>query len=379
MTNRGFQIVLLFLIVFGFTNCKKPQTDILYNKKYIDEIKKTRKEMGFFISSNFIPGGSIAVIKNGELIYSEGMGLASKDLNVNVTRKTKFRIGTLSEIFTSVIYFKMQEEGLLNADSTVQHYYPAFPKKTSPVKLQHLINHTSGIRQPNNKEQSWRGLNVSLEKGIDNFKNDELNSQSGLYENPSAFNYNLLGVVMEKATKQRFRDLLANYLCDTLHLNNTVTDNALLPVDGRTDYFDHSIISQVINATSIDLRHSAPSSGILSNAEDLVLLGNALLSSDYFTTETKKKFFEKVILDNGIEPDKANTWVALRDKDGNLVYGKDGSVKGGSASMLIFPKDELIIACTTNLTGATNNFPIFKIADFFLPAEEENKAINPAE
>ena len=61
------------------------------------------------------------------------------------------------------------------------------------------------------------------------------------------------------------------------------------------------------------------------------------------------------------------------DRKGKKLYGKDGAVKGGSASILVYPEDELIIAFTTNLTGVTNNFPIFKIAEFFLPKEEKKE------
>ena len=102
MQNRNLIILLLSVLVV-LSGCKKPQNDIIYSKKYIEEIKEIRQETGFFLGSNFIPGTSIAIMKDGELIYSEGIGLASKDLDVGVNRNTLFRIGDLSELFTNII------------------------------------------------------------------------------------------------------------------------------------------------------------------------------------------------------------------------------------------------------------------------------------
>lgn len=371
--KRGIQLLVLFAVLLGLSNCKKAKTDILYSKKYIDEIKEVRKEMGFFLAGNFVPGASIAISLNGELIYSEGIGIASKDLNVPVNRKTKFRIGSVSELYTAYIYHKMVQEGVLNPDSTIQHYYPEFPKKEYPITLDQLVQHSSGIREPNHKETSWRGLNIRLEKGLDNFKNDPLIAQPGYYQYPTSYNYDLLGVVMQKAEKKKFREILKTYLTDTLHLDNTVLDNPVLSIENRSQFYDHNMVSQIINATTLDLRHSTPSNGILSNAEDLVKLGNAYLSSDYLSEETRTKIFTKIQLANGIEPDLTNSWVMLRNNSGGLVYGKDGEVLGGSASILVYPEEKLIIACTTNLTGATGNFPIFKIASKFLPKDESKK------
>ena len=121
--------IFLLPILLGLTNCKKHGNDIVYNKKYIDAIKKARKDFSFYLTSNSIPGGSIAISKGGEIIYSEGMGLASKDLTVPATRATKFRIGSVSELFTSLAYQLLVENGTLDPDSSVQHYLPGFPEK----------------------------------------------------------------------------------------------------------------------------------------------------------------------------------------------------------------------------------------------------------
>lgn len=369
--KRIVQFSVLLVILIGLSNCKKSKTNVLYDKKYIKEIKAARKDAVFYMARNFVPGGTFAIAKQGKIIYSEGLGLASEDLDVPVTRDTKFRIGQVSELFTSAIYQKMIENGTLHPDSTVQYYFPDFPEKQFKLPLHHLVYHTSGIREPRNSEEDWRGLNVTLEKGIDNFKADSLEFPPGLYVVPSMFNYNLLGVVMEKVTGKKFHTILEEYVTDTLNLANTLPDNPLITINGRSDFYDHNFIAQVVPATTRDLRFKTPSEGLLSNAEDLVKFGNAVLYSDFFSKETKEKMFEPVKLYNDIPSGMANGWILMEDMKGRKMYGRSGTVTGGGAALLIYPEEEIVIACATNLGSFSDDYPVFAMAKHFFPEGEE--------
>lgn len=368
--KKLFQLSLLLVILFSSTQCKKNNSDFLYNRSYTDEIKGAREKIVFFLRTNFVPGGTFAIAKEGEIIYSEGIGLASKDLEVPITRNTKFRIGELSELFTNLIYHRMVKEGLLHSDSTIQHYYPAFPEKQYPLPLRHFVQQTSGLRTPNINERDQTALNVSLQRGIELFRTDSLAAKPGWYQISNMFNYNLLGTAMEKVSEKRFNILLKEYVTDTLHLSNTLVDNPFATIKGRTNFYDHNYISQVINATSKDLRFSAPSQGILSNAEDLVKYGNAMLYSDYFTEIINDDFFESIPLYNNIPSQMTNGWMLLTDTSGRTIYGKSGTVTGGTAAILVYPDEKLVVAAAVNLTGLTNQMPVFEMAEPFLEEPE---------
>jgi CubicO group peptidase (beta-lactamase class C family) len=369
------KLSFLLIILFSFSQCKKEKSNILYDRKYVDEIKAARENIRFYMGSNNIPGATFAIAKGGKIIYSEGTGLASKDLEVSVTRDTKFRIGDVSSLFTNLMFHRMQKEGLLHKDSTVQFYYPEFTEKNFEIQLHHLVQQTSGIRNPNVNERDWRGLNVSLQKGVENFQNDSLIAPPGWYQVHNPFNYNLLGAVMEKTTGKNFSELLEEYVTDTLNLENTVVDNPFITIKGRTNFFDHNYIVQVINATFRDMRYRAPSQGLLSNAEDMIKFGNALLFSDYFEEVIDENFFEPIPLYNDMPSFMANEWILLTDKNNRTIYGKSGSVTGGSAAILVYPEEELILACATNLTGVDDNNPLFDMAKHFLE-NEENESSN---
>jgi CubicO group peptidase (beta-lactamase class C family) len=324
--------------------------------------------------TNNIPGASFAIAKNGKLIYSEGMGQASKDLEVPVTRETKFRIGVVSECFTSVMYQKLVEAQKLHPDSTVQHYLPEFPISNYKLTLSSLANHTSGIRIPTEQESDWRGLNISLQEGLDQFKNDSLLYPPGTQQNASMYNYNLLGAVMENATGKSFSQLLKELVSDTLKLTNTVIDNPFASIKGRSNFYDLNIVAQVANATTRDMRFKAPAEGILSTPEDLVKLGNAMLYPGILSENLINEILKPTSLNNMQSP-MCNGWIVITDNDGRKFYGRAGGTTGGGSTLIVYPDEKLVVAATINVTEKNGEIPVLLFINKFLSKPDETKSI----
>jgi CubicO group peptidase (beta-lactamase class C family) len=171
---------------------------------------------------------------------------------------------------------------------------------------------------------------------------------------------------MEKASGNQYHQILEEYITDTLHLENTVVDHPFITIKNRADYFDFNYIMQVVNATFRDMRYRAPSEGLLSSAEDLVKFGNAILFSEYIPDNVKKKLFEPVELPNTVQSNMANGWMLIKTGDGETVYGRGGSVTGGSAVLLIYPEQKIVIAGAGNLNVGPENIPVFEMARPFL-------------
>lgn len=363
--KKGFGILFTLSLIIIFTGCKKPDPDIEYDRKYIKEIREFRKEaMSYMMTAN-IPGGSFAVFKDGKLIYSEGFGYASQELEVAATRNTKFRIGKVTECFTGVLFQMLVAEGKLHPDSTVQFYLPDFPEKQYRLPVGTLSYHTSGIRQPNAAEDESHGMNITLKQGIDQFKNDSLLYYPGLMQEESIFNYNLLGAVMEKATGKTYSQLLKEYITDTLHLNNTVIDNPFAVIKNRTDFFDLNFVAQMINAPARDLRYRAAAEGLLSNAEDLATFGNSILQSKIISESVKDELFRPVILFDEKKTTLNNGWIYMTDNNGAIFYGRAAGITGGGAALLVYPDEQLVVAATINLTDNGGQLPIIALAEKF--------------
>ena len=371
--KQSFFRLLLSALLLASWGCEKKQANFIYDKAYIDEIKQARKDIALYINRNYIPGATIAIAKENKIIYSEGIGLASTELDVPMTRENKLRIGDVSQIFTNIIYLKLVEEGVLNPDSTVQHYIPDYPVTDFKLAIKHLPHHTSSIRKEEAGEIEKPGLNLTIQKGLKDFMHDPLSNPPGWYQETSMFNTNLLGAVMEKAAKKNFPVLLREYVTDTLKLTNTVLDDPFAIISDRTDFYDQSRMGQNINAPFRDMRYKAPAKGILSNAEDLVKLGMAILESKYFAEEFRESLFQPCDLYGGYKSEMANGWLLMQDENGREFYGSGGGVTGGGAAILIYPDDNLVIAFAVNQTLGTDNLPVFKIANYFLKDPASDK------
>lgn len=363
------KIVIIGGIILGvllLNGCKKEnESGRIFNRKYIKVIKEARNETFFYFARNFIPGGSIAVSVKGKLVWSEGIGQASTDLEVPATRFTKFRIGQMSQILTSLAYYQLVEKGLLDPNESVSKLLPDFPEKKFPLYLQHLVDQTSGIRPPSDQELLSADLYVTLNKGIEKFSGDSLLFPPGMYQYPSNYSYNLLGAAMEQKTGETFSKIISKWVTDTLHLENTVPDNPLLTIKERSNFFNRNMIAQTMNAITIDLRSNLPSNGYLSTADDLVKLGNALLFSPVLTDSVKHKMLTPPVINNEFKASWGNGLMFLTDRQGIPFYASRGLVRGSGSILIIIPEEQIVLACLSNLNDDVEELPGLKVAFMF--------------
>ena len=92
-----------------------------------------------------VPGLSIAVVRNGEIIKAQGYGLANVELNVPVTPETIFQSGSVGKQFTATLAMMLVEEGKLSLDDPISKYIADAPAIWQGITLRHLMTHTSGL------------------------------------------------------------------------------------------------------------------------------------------------------------------------------------------------------------------------------------------
>src|ERR1043165_887783 len=92
-----------------------------------------------------IPGVSIAVIRNGQIIRKASYGLASVELRVPVTNSTLFHLASTTKEFTGVAIMALVEDGRLALDTSIRTYLPELPAAWQPVTIRHCLSHTSGL------------------------------------------------------------------------------------------------------------------------------------------------------------------------------------------------------------------------------------------
>jgi len=108
-------------------------------------VQKARQIALAHLTTENLPGLSVAVGIDGEIAWAEGFGYADLKSSVPVTPDHRFRIGTASTALTSAAAGLLLENGRLKLDEEIQTYVPAFPKKQWPVTMRELMGHTAGV------------------------------------------------------------------------------------------------------------------------------------------------------------------------------------------------------------------------------------------
>lgn len=188
------------------------------------------------IATEKVIGTSIIIAKAGDILFEKHTGWADREAQRPVTKNTLFRLASLTKPLTSSVVFQCIEQGLLSLDSPVTDWLPHFKPKAPdgnyyPITIRHLLTHTSGLGYghclPNNAP--YASANVS-----DGFDNSELSLDENiariaalplLFKPGEQWLYSLstevLGAVLEKATKQPLPQLVQTHLTRPLAMEDT--------------------------------------------------------------------------------------------------------------------------------------------------------------
>lgn len=313
------------------------------------------------------PGASVAVVRGGHVIWSEGFGFADLEQQVPVTSLTRFRIGSVSKSLTSVALGRLLEEGRLDLDRPIQQYLPDYPVKRWPVTSRQLGGHLAGVRHYRGQDElvvhtSYPEVTPALAM----FKDDSLLFEPGTRFSYSSFGYNLLSAVLEKAGRTRFLDLMQHAVFDAADMRHTVPDYVDSLIPNRARWYTLARPSRgIINAPATDNSYKWAGGGFLSTTEDLALFGDALLHGRLLKPETVRTLWTSQTTRDGKATGYGIGWFTDTDRAGRRRISHSGGSVGGTAYLLIYPDQDLVISVLVNsdatFVGATPT-----IAEFFL-------------
>ncbi|MDX9880774.1 MAG: serine hydrolase domain-containing protein [Prolixibacteraceae bacterium] len=374
-------IILSFSFLWTNISCEKQSSGkykVIRSSKYKKLIIESRKEIGFQMFSSDIQGLALAVYHHNELVWSEGMGYANKELNVPVRPDTKFRIGGVSKLFTGTLLAQMVADGEFDLKTPVRQYYPELPADKDSITFYHLASHSSGLRPPSFNESTNQGYQT-MRKGISVFIEDSLLFQPGSYFYETDYGYDLIGAAIERKTGKFFHQVLKEKLVDTLKLETTEADHPIAVIENRSQCYERNLIAKTVRATTVDNRHRAASIGLLSSAVDMAALMNEFLHPTLLKEEVVKKIINPMTLTNGIQLDSGLGLYVGKDNRGHELYMASGSTKGGSAAVIAYPKMDLVVAVVCNQGDENENLLVFKIAGKFIELTEPPHTENEKE
>jgi CubicO group peptidase (beta-lactamase class C family) len=325
-------------------------------------------------SKRNVPGGAIGIIKDGELIYAKGYGIADLEHGIKIRPSSVFNIGAASQQFVAFSLLLLEEQGKLNLDDTVQTYLPDFPEYDAPLTIRHFIHHTSGIRHYRNlMHLKGRGVldNIEAEKVYALIKHQKaLNFLPGEKFSWSNSAYFLLAKIIEKVSGQSLKKFSKEHIFGPLGMNST------LFYDDNTDLIKNRAFSynKKINGDGFDnliMRFDlVGAGGVYSTIEDLFLWDQNFYNNILGNGGQKiiTNMHKEGLLNNGKSSGHAYG-LTIDNYKGLKTVENGGWSAGYQSEILRFPDQSFSVIILANRGDAVLYSMAYQVADALIKGE----------
>jgi CubicO group peptidase (beta-lactamase class C family) len=342
--------------------------------KWADAVEQGRQAVRASLTDQNLPGLSMAVGIDGDVVWAEGFGWADLERRVPATPTTRFRIGTASTTLTSAAVGLLLEDGRLKLDDAIQAYLPAFPQKPWPVTLRQVMGHVSGVRNDGGDEGPL--LSARCQRAVDGleaFADRPLLFEPGTQFHYSSYGWILVSAAVEAVADEPFLALMRTRVFEPLGMQDTTAESATESNPNRaTFYFPRFAADPRYGLhlmRPIDYSCYAGASVFLSTPTDLVRFGMTIGRGQLLRPATVQVLQTSQRLASGEETGYGLGWdletVTLAGAPTRWI-GHDGTALGGTvASLRIFPEHGIVVSVTSNSSYADTPGVALKIAQAF--------------
>jgi serine beta-lactamase-like protein LACTB, mitochondrial len=321
-------------------------------ERYDKAIATSRVAIREMMDKGGVPGVSVAVIVSGEVVWSEGFGFADLEQQVPVTRVTKFGIGSITKAMTTALCARLMEKGLLDLDAPVENYLAEFPHKNLKISVRLIAGHLSGLDDTFNTAQmhTQTHYNTTAE-ALQQILKEPLRHRPLERHFYTTGPYTIIAAVIEKAAGGDFLTLMNQHVVSPLGLKNTTPNERKAIIPHRTSFYVRDN-DKTVNAPYFDPSFKWAGAGYLSTAEDLARFGSAHLKPGFLKQSTVDELFRPMRTAAGEQTEFGLGWRAGTDAKGRAVVYQPGGGPGISSILILYPKENLVVAILSNLTGA---------------------------
>lgn len=278
----------------GFRPPKPPagETKKLSEKEAARELEAFVKKL----AAADVFSGAVLLAKDGVVLYKGAFGMANKDFDAVNKVDTKFNLGSMNKMFTSVAIAQLVEKGKLSFEDPLSKFIPDFPDKESAekIKIKHLLSHTAGLGGyfSDKWDQRSRGDIRSVDDMMALVKGEEkLQFEPGSKWQYSNTGMLVLGKIIEVASGQSYFDYIRDNITAPAGMAGTgcfeldkVNHNLAVGYDKQ--YTDAGVTFG--NNIFMHVMRGGPQGGCYSTAEDLLKFSEALRGNKFVGAEMVK-------------------------------------------------------------------------------------------
>jgi CubicO group peptidase (beta-lactamase class C family) len=325
------------------------------------------------------PGCALGVMKDGQLVYARGYGMANLEHAIPISSKTVFDIGSTSKQFTAASIVLLAEQGKLSLDDTVRKFVPELPDYGKPITIRHLLHHTSGIRD-------YLTLMSLAGTDFDGVTTDDdalrlivrqkaLNFAPGdehLYSNSGYF---LLSVIVKRASGKSLRQFAEENIFAPLGMKHTHfhDDHTIIVRNRATAYAPQPSGGFRIAMSGFE---QTGDRAVMTTIEDLLLWDQNF----YQPKVGSKEMINRMLVPGTLNSGEKLTYalgLMVDDYKGLRLVSHGGSWAGYRAELIRFPEQKFSVVCLCNLATTNPSQLARQVADLYLADLLVAKVITP--
>lgn len=297
------------------------------------------------------PGLALAISRGGQRIYRGCFGLADLDNAIPITPATRFHVASLSKQFTAFAIARLEQQGRVDPQADIHAYLPELPAFGATVRVEHLIHHTSGLKDQwallTLAGRDWRDVLTQSQVLALVTAVPELDFEPGSAYSYCNTNYTLLAEIVRRVTGQSLRAFLQGEVFAPLSMDHSVVYDdvaEVLPNRAQSYYREDPAKAWRRYILSYD---TVGATSLHTTVDDLLVWGENL---------ARPKVGDAALIRWITRPGRLNDTTPIAYAHGlirDVIAGREAFVHSGNdaafnAYFAWFPDDDVVMALTGN-------------------------------
>jgi D-alanyl-D-alanine carboxypeptidase len=340
--KRFHILVLLLAICFASVNADAQTQLPSEMQQKIDKVATDA------LAKTGVPSASVALVKDGQIVYLHAYGNARLDPAVPATPAMRYGIGSNSKQFTATAILLLQEQGKLSLDDKVGKFIPDLTR-ANEVTIRQLLSHTSGYQDywPQDYVMPAMLQPTTARKILDDWARKPLDFDPGTKWQYSNTNYVIAGLIVEKASGQPLLQFLQQKIFSPLNMKNVADiDKAKLGDTDPTGYLRYAL-GPLRPAPKEGFGWLFAAGELAMSAEDLAKWDIGIIDQKLLKPASYRQFETEVLLKNGLGTNYG-LGVDVSSQFGHRSVSHTGEVSGFTSKNVVFPDERVAVVVLTN-------------------------------
>jgi CubicO group peptidase (beta-lactamase class C family) len=324
-----------------------------------------------------VAGLSVAVGRGGTVLLAKGYGFANVELEAPARADTVYHIDSITKFLTTAALLKLAEDGRLDLEDDIGRWVPGFSTAARPIRVRHLLSHTSGLESftslPGSEERER--LDLGPEQVIGPIRTAPPHFAPGAGWRYCNTGFYLAGMIIEKVTGKPYGDYMRTQVFEPLGMTESRYGEVRPLVRNRAAGYEVED-GRLVNGPLMSWRLPFSGGAVVSTAPDLLKWADALMHGRLLKPASIERMWSPSRLADGTLVDYG-LGTRLGRLGGHRMVGHTGNGGGFKAALLLFPDDDLTVVVLTNTDAGSPLGVAARVARIALHLTDEPRPEEP--